>query len=41
MKLNLNGKSIKYLGGMFIPLDKLLNESLKKSRNVFKTLNNL
>ena len=41
MKLNTNGKVIKYLAGMFIPLEKLLSDSLKKSRNIFKTLNGL
>ena len=41
MKLNINGKIIKYLAGMFIPLEKLLSDSLKKSRNIYKTLSGL
>ena len=41
MKLNLNGKSIRYLGGMFIPLEKLLSDNLRKNKNIFKTLSNL
>ena len=41
MKLNLGGKSVKYLAGMFIPLERLLSDSLKKSKNIYKILNNL
>ena len=38
MKLRQNGRTIKHLGGMFIPLDKLLADPLKKVKNIFKTL---
>lgn len=38
MKLLMKGKQYRYLGGLFIPLEKLLSEALKKSRNVLKTL---
>lgn len=40
MKLNINGKTIRYLAGMFIPLEKLLSDSLRKNKNIFKTLPN-
>jgi hypothetical protein len=41
MKVNLKGRQSKYLGGLFIPLERLVSENLKKVKNVYKTLPNL
>ena len=38
MKLTLKGKTLKYLGGFFIPLEKLLCENVKIHKNVYKVL---
>lgn len=38
MKLSLKGSQTKYMGGLFIPLDRLLAEPLKKARHVYKIL---
>jgi hypothetical protein len=38
MKLNLKGKTIKYLAGLFIPLEKLLDQNIKIHKNVYKIL---
>jgi hypothetical protein len=41
MRLPLKGRQNKYLAGLFVPLDKLVGESLKKAKNVYKILPNL
>lgn len=41
MRLPLKGKQNRYLGGFFIPLEKLVSENLKKAKNAYKILPNL
>lgn len=41
MRLPVKGRQNKYLGGLFIPLDKLVGENLKKIKNVYKILPSL
>jgi len=41
MKAPLKGKQHRYLAGMFIPLDYLLSDNLKKNKNIYKTLANI
>jgi hypothetical protein len=37
----LKGKQNKYLAGLFVPLEKLVSDNLKKNKNVYKILPNL
>jgi uncharacterized membrane protein len=41
MRLPVKGRQSKYLAGLFIPLDKLVSENLKKTKNIYKILPNL
>lgn len=41
MKVNLKGRQCRYLAGLFVPLERLVNESLRKVKNVYKILPNL
>lgn len=41
MKVNLKGKQCRYLAGLFVPLERLVNENLRKVKNVYKILPNL
>jgi hypothetical protein len=38
MRLPVKGRQNKYLAGLFIPLDKLVSDNLKKTKNVYKIL---
>jgi hypothetical protein len=41
MRVPLKGKQNRYLGGFFIPLERLVSEQLKKAKNIYKILPNL
>lgn len=41
MKAPVKGRQHRYLAGMFIPLEKLLSDGLRKAKNVYKILPNL
>lgn len=41
MKLPFKGCQSRYFAGMFVPLDRLIGEPLKKAKNLYKILPNL